>query len=50
MKTTERKQLNIGLRPDHFKAVQIEASKTDLSMTAWVRQAILAGLPKDDES
>ena len=46
MKATERKQLNIGLRPDHFDAAAAEAKKTDTSLTAWVRQLILAELKR----
>ena len=46
MKATERKQLNIGLRPDHFDAAAAAAKKTDTSMTAWVRQLILAELKR----
>ena len=46
MKATPRKQLNIGLRPDHFEAAKVEAKKTDMSVTAWVRKLILAELER----
>jgi predicted HicB family RNase H-like nuclease len=46
MNAIKRKQLNIGLRPDHFDAATAEAKKTDTSLTAWVRQLILAELKR----
>nr|ADD96379.1 hypothetical protein [uncultured organism MedDCM-OCT-S09-C20] len=49
MNATQRKQLNIGLRPDHFDAAAAEAQKSDTSLTAWVRQLILAELKRLSE-
>ena len=46
MNATPRKQLNIGLRLDHFEAAAAEAKKTDMSVTAWVRRLILAELER----
>ena len=43
---TPRKQLNIGLRQDHFDAAAAEAKKADMTVTAWVRKLILAELER----
>lgn len=47
MATSTRKFLAVRLKDEHYDQAQVAATELDISVTAWVRQLVLAELKRN---